>query len=254
MSNNNSQTFDIQNFTIRDMTNMGKELRNMSEGAGSLECAAGRIVNYFYKSVIDGGSGNKACALARLFVTADYGKLPGSLQDFASRFIQSDSIDPHMKCLTLMGTVGDQPQWNSRDGSVGHQAIPLPSEEVINSIPMIQNLISQFGLDAREVINPNPELILDMEQKTYNVFFVQEALGSDMIPAQEEFVVPFGIQSVLGFGGLFPSGEMYVVILFFKVRVPAEVVDYFKSLSLNIKVSLLGLEDILFEELKGRFV
>ena len=41
-----------------------------------------------------------------------------------------------------------------------------------------------------------------------------EAAGSPYIPAQEDFVQPVGIRSVLGFGGMLPGGDIFVVILF----------------------------------------
>ena len=55
-----------------------------------------------------------------------------------------------------------------------------------------------------------------MEPKTYNVFHVPEAFDNPLIPAQEDFVLPYRIKSVLGFGGLLPSGDIFAVILFLK--------------------------------------
>ena len=246
MKDTHAQTYDLNNFTIQDMTTMGKVLRTIGEGALSLEDAAGRITDYLYDALVDGNSGSRACSLTRLFLTVDYGKLTGKLREFAGNILGTDSISPDMKCLTLMGTKGEMPEWNSRDTSAGHQAIPLPSEDAVVSIPMIRNMIKQFGLDIKTVIKPDPELLLDMDQKTYNVFFAPEAAGSPFITAQDEFVVPRGIKSVLGFGGLFPAGDMFVVIMFLKVPLSVEVAEFFRSLSLNVKIALLPFEDNLF--------
>ena len=59
-----------------------------------------------------------------------------------------------------------------------------------------------------------PDLVLELEQKNYNVFFVEDAIGSPYIPAQDDFVVPYGVRSVLGFGGLMPSGQVFAALLF----------------------------------------
>ena len=66
-----------------------------------------------------------------------------------------------------------------------------------------------------------------------------EAKGSPFVPAQEEFVIPFGIESVLGFGGVLPSKELFTVILFSKQKISRETAELFKSLALSLKLALL---------------
>jgi hypothetical protein len=82
-------------------------------------------------------------------------------------------------------------------------------------------------------------MLLDSAQHTFNVFHVADAAGSPHIPAQQEFVIPHGVRSVLGFGGLLPPGELFATILFTKARVPREVAERFRTLALNVKVALL---------------
>ena len=79
---------------------------------------------------------------------------------------------------------------------------------------MVAQLIHQFGLPTASVLAPDPAIMLDLEQRTFNVFHVQQALGSPFIPAQANFVVPYGIASVLGFGGVLPAGDLVAVLLF----------------------------------------
>jgi len=123
--------------------------------------------------------------------------------------------------------------------SGGHKAIPLPSVELVQKFPMISNLVKQFGLELTTVLNPDPTCLQDIEEKTYNVFHVPEARGSAYIPAQEEFVIPYGIRSVLGFGGLLPSGDLFATIMFSKIPVTAAVADLFRPLTLSVKIGLL---------------
>lgn len=238
---------DARNFTIREMTECGAALRKMGEDGRSLEEVARRIVRYLYDGLIDGQSGERACSLVRFYKTHSFRALDDELQDFARDRLKGHPVSPDTKCLILLATAGEAPGWNSRKSSRNHQAIPLPSEEAVGQAPMISNLITQLGLSVGMVVNPDQRLLLDLEQKTYNVFHVPEAFGSPLIPAQQEFVIPYGILSVLGFGGMLPSGDIFAVILFLKVPVPRETADLFKTLSLNAKVAILPFEKAVFE-------
>ncbi len=238
--------YDIMNFTIHDMTVCGKVLRNIGKGAKSMEDVANRIVRHLYDNLTDGQTGKQACSLVRFFKTHTYEKLDDELQSFSRSIAGDTPVLPGMKCLALLATVGENPEWNSRKTSKGHKAIPLPSEQAAYQIPMIRNLIKQLGLSVSMVIKPDPKLLLDIEQRTYNVFYVSNARGSSHIPAQKEFVIPYGIKSVLGLGGLLPSGDIFVVIMFLKVPVSKEGADFFKPLSLNIKIAILPFENTVF--------
>lgn len=105
--------------------------------------------------------------------------------------------------------------------------------------PMISQLIQQFGLEISTVLSPDPALLVDLEQHTYNVFHVPTASGSVHVPAQQEFVIPHRVQSVLGFGGMLPSGNLTAVVLFSKVKIERETANMFKTLALNVKMALL---------------
>ena len=73
-----------------------------------------------------------------------------------------------MPCLALLATAGDEPDWNDRDRSRGHRAIPLASERMVEELPMIAQLIRQLGLDVGSVLRPDPKLLVDMDQQQYN--------------------------------------------------------------------------------------
>ncbi|MDD5673385.1 MAG: hypothetical protein PHC61_04425, partial [Chitinivibrionales bacterium] len=161
------------------------------------------------------------------------------LRGFAEKFPLEMKLHKETKCLTLLGTTGDNDAWKSRHDSKGHQTIPLPSEDVVNKIPMIRNLIKQLGLDIKTVIKPDPGIIQDLSENTFNIFLVPEAAGSSYILAQDTFVVPFNIKSVLGFGGLLPDGNIFAIIIFSKKTISEAVANQFKTLALAIKISLL---------------
>ena len=228
------------------MTECGAALRKLGSGAQSMEDAANEVVRYLYYHLIDGETSERAMALVRLFKTHPYEHLDEPLRAFADNVLGDVPLTPDTKCLTLLASVGDEPEWNSRAGSAGHKAIPLPSEELVRQFPMISNLVKQFGLELSSVVDPDPSCLRDFEQTTYNVFLVPEARGSRYVPAQEEFVVPYGIKSTMGFGGVLPSGNLFAVIMFSRVAILQDMADMFKPLALAAKVALLPFEQAVF--------
>ncbi|MDQ6888053.1 MAG: hypothetical protein M3068_12270 [Gemmatimonadota bacterium] len=233
--------YDLSEFSLSDMTLCGRELRRLGYGARSMEEIAQRIVRYFRENFRAGTTADPECALVRFFLTVPYRELEPELQRFAQTLVGGERIAPEMRCLTLLATAGEEPAWNSRQSSAGHRALPLLSEESIARSPMIAQLMGQFGIELATLLEPDPAVIVDEEQHSYNVFHIPEAAGSPFIPAQREFVQKFGIRSVLGFGGLLPSAELFAVILFSRRGIPRQTADLFKTLALNVKVALLPL-------------
>ena len=231
--------YDINNFTMRDMTDCGNAIRELGSGAKSMEETSNKIVRYLYDHLIDKETNEKVCAMVRLFKTHPYGELSSDLQEFARGIFKDQAVTPELKCLTLLGTVGLESEWCTREASTGHKAIPLPSEEVVTKLPMIMHLIRQLGLEINSVVNPDPDILTNLEKRTYNVFHVADAVGSPYVVAQEEFVIPYGIKSVLGFGGILPTGDLFVVIIFTKVPINRTTADMFKPLALNVKMAVL---------------
>jgi hypothetical protein len=230
---------DLARFSLSDMTRCGTALRKLGAGASSMEEVGGRTVRYFHESLRTGAGSAPACALVRLFVTMPHADLEAEQQAVVRELLGDASARAGMKCLTLLASAGEIPAWNSRRASAGHKALPLESEESVARPPMIAQLIRQLGIPAGALIAADPRLVVDAEQHSFNVFHVPDAEGSPFIPAQRDFVAPFGIRSVLGFGGLPPSGELYATVLFSRTRIRRETADLFKTLALNVKVALL---------------
>jgi two-component system, NtrC family, sensor kinase len=89
------------------------------------------------------------------------------------------------------------------------------------------------------LLGGDQRLVLDLDQHTFNVFHVPEAKGSSYIPAQRDFVIPYSVCSVVGFGGLLPDGELFATILFSRVPVARGIADLFRPLALNLKLAML---------------
>jgi hypothetical protein len=238
--------YDVADFTLADMSQCGAALRKLGDGAESMEQVADKAVRYLYQQLADKKTGKNAFALVRLFKTHPYEQLEPGLQQFARQCMGERPLFADLKCLTLLGTAGDQPAWNDRARSTQHKAIPLPSKEIVEQFPMITSLIRQFGIEVESLLEPKKDLLLDYAQRTYNVFHVLSAIESPFIPAQADFVIPFGIHSVLGFGGMLPSNNLFAVIMFSKIPIPRDTADLFKSLALTVKLAILPFEEKVF--------
>ena len=232
---------NLAQLSVMNLPQLSEAIDTCAKDARSMEEAAQQIVQGLHAIFVD-DKGQPSCALIRCFKTHRYDHLPFELRESAQS-IQSDIADvPGAKCLVLMGSAGIEPQWNSRRSSTGHQAIPLPSPKIVGRFPMISQVMIQLGVDVSRVLRPNDDLIVDMHERTYNVFYVEEAQGSPHIPAQEQFVKPYGIQSVVGFGGILPSGDLCIVILFSRVRLERNKAELFKPLAVTVKSALLPFE------------
>lgn len=232
--------YDLSRMTLKEMTGCGRELRALGGGATCMEAAANRIVRFLYGGLVASEGQERACVLVRLFKTHPFGKLDPALRESASRaMFGEEPAFAATPCLTLLATAGDQPEWNSRRESTGHQAIPLPSIRGVARIPMIAQLIKQLGLEVGSVLEPDPAVLMDLQQKTFNVFHVPEAVGSPYIPAQQAFVIPYGVRSVLGFGGVLPEGDLFAVILFSRIPISPDTAELFKPLALSVKLAIL---------------
>lgn len=239
----NFGTLDLTSFTVGAMLRVGIAMRSIVRGAESLEAAADLVVRYLYDHCMDENTGERNCALVRFYKTHRYDALEHEQQTFAAQMLGERSPEPDMRCLAMLATAGDEPDWNSRRASRGHQAIPLPSADIVRQAPMIARLIEDMGLEIEAVVSGTSPTSRGTESRTYDVFHVEHAAGSPHIPAQSEFVLRFGIASVVGFGGLLRSGEMYVVILFSRVVIPKASAARFRTIALDIRSALYSVDE-----------
>lgn len=238
----------LSQLPLTAVTHLGSRLRALGDQQPtSTESLAREVVRTLREELVE-PDGLASAVLARMYVMTRKSRLEHELQQLADQSVGRE-LAGETRCMALVATRGDRPEWNDRRRSRGHRVIPLPTEEVLGALPMVVQLVVQLGIPVSAVVRPDPELILELSQRTYNVFHVPDALGSPFIPAQAEFVVPHGVRSVVGFGGLLPSGDVFATLLFTRVSVPRSVADMFRNIALNTKVALLACASIpMFEQ------
>jgi len=230
-------SFVLETFDVDEVRACGIELRALPQGGQRLADDAQVICDYFYRSFVD-EDGSPACALVRLYKTERFFDLDPELQDFARSISDVEPTD-ELRCLTLLGTAGTEPAWNDRSLSAGHRAIPLPSEELVERLPMVAQLIRQLGIDIGVVVAPpTGHEARVLSQTFHEVFHVPVAAGSPYLPTQD-FVAEHGIESAVGFGGIMLSGDFFALVLFSRVPISDPVARTIKILSQSIRVRFL---------------
>ncbi len=173
----------------------------------SFEDAAQAITQALYQDfVIEDGS--PMFALVRVYRLTSFDELASELKGL---------VDPaRQRWMALAGTWGAEPAWCDRHQSQGHKALNLGSDQS----PMVSASIHQLGMDVGVDIPPAP-LDLPIPEATFmtRYFHIEHALGSPYIPAQDGFVKPYGIHSVVGLGSNFASRSAYLLLGFSKTHI-----------------------------------
>lgn len=150
--------------------------------------------------------------LSRVYLSLPFASLDPGGQEFA-RAKFGLSPGPKDLFLALLGTWGDAPEWRDRAKSDGHRAIPL-NRQTVTTVPMLARCFQQIGFDLEIMLKADPGIHLAGVTKSFGLFHVEKAPGSPYIPAQEGFVKPRGVQSVVGCGTMLPDGAVSVWIGF----------------------------------------
>src|SRR5688500_19146632 len=99
------------------MLQLGRGVRLAAAGTRSMRAAAETTTSYLYRECIDPATSAPACAMVRFYKTHAFAGLPGAEQLFARKLLPDTMPSPRMKCLTMLASAGDQPEWNSPPGS-----------------------------------------------------------------------------------------------------------------------------------------
>ncbi len=235
--------YSLARFSLREMTECSAALRGIGRHSSSMRDAAGRVVHYLYGNLGDLETSRRDCVLVRCFKTSAYSTLDIETQQLVCEKLGGTVPSPDTRCFTLIATAGDEPGWNVVENSRRYRALPLVSPSFVSQFPMFSQLLHQFGISLETAVSPERDLLVDIEETSYNVFYVPTAPGSPHVPVQADFVEKYGVQSVLCFGGLLSSKDLFAVILFSKTPIDHKTANLSKSLALGVKMSLLPFMD-----------
>ncbi len=235
---------DLTRFSVADMLEVGAQLRRCCTEAVSLETVAERIVRFLYHDLRD-SHGARASALVRFFVTRPFNSIPAAGRKFA-RPIAGDSGNPSSdsRCLCVLAGAGVEPGWNFSISSPS----PADSAATIDGrigvpMPMVARLILQFGLDIASS-SPPVSQSPDVQDRRATVFHIAQARGSEHVPS--DFVDAYDICSVLGFGGVAGSGDVFAILMFSVVPISSETAELFEPVALSTRTAMTSFQGPVF--------
>jgi hypothetical protein len=233
--------YDLRRLGLTDTLRCGAELRDRGTKARSIEEGAQSMTQLLYQELVDGRTGDRACALVRCYKTHRYEDLPADLQAVARKSFGRKRVPAGLRCLTLLATTGDRPEWNDRRQSVAHQVIPLASVEAIEESAMFAQMIRSFGIDLADLVGSDQPLKA-AEGKSAGIFHVAQAAGSPFL--DQDFVAAERIESVLGFGGPVRSGDLMAMLLFSRTAIAEDTAARFRTMALDIRAGLFAAGDL----------
>lgn len=191
----------------------------------------------------------ESVVLARVFLTVPFSKLPSANKTFVENLARSagvPSLAETTPVLSLIGTHGQEADWNDRRKSKGHVGIPLVSSAFVSAIPMISRLLRELGVPLDWIDSHDSAMIIGSLGGSSNVFFVDDAAqakdqeGRKIIAAQD-FVSGYGVKSVFGAGAAFANGQMIVFVAFCRDSFSRSVAETFGTLAERLKNGTVSL-------------
>ena len=96
--------------SLQQLTNCISRITDKPDGGpGSLNEFGESVVRDLHDSLRDSESGETAAALVRFFMTIPYASLDETAKTFIAETFPALTPEADTKCLTLIGTVGDEP-------------------------------------------------------------------------------------------------------------------------------------------------
>src|SRR5262245_46865245 len=135
--------YELPRLSLSALVELGREISASRESARSMEEVAACVVSTLRDRFID-EHGRLSNVLVRFYRTTSFEHLDDGLRTIASRDLGGVAPSPNMRCLTLLASAGDRPEWMERTRSSRHQCIPLPSHERVAAMPMISQLMRQL--------------------------------------------------------------------------------------------------------------
>jgi hypothetical protein len=218
-------------------------LRERVGQSAALETAGAIVARTLYEHFA------AATALVRVYAVVPYEVLDSEVTRFVDALAQTtnqaERIGPRTPVLTLLGTHGAKEEWCDRRKSVGHRGIPLASEEFVQAIPMVAQLLKELGVDLTW-LDRAPDVNARRLLGGFNgVFYVDDARtardtkGRLIIPAQD-FVAEQEVKTVFGMGGFYPDGTLLTIIVFAREHLERAHVERLTSLISLFKGETFG--------------
>ncbi len=228
--------------TFEDIEALRASVTGACEAAADIESAAAAMTQQLFRA-------STSCVLARLFLVLPLKRLPFGERtwvDIAAKALgRTSDLTPTTPVLSLLGTAGSEYSWNDRTYSVGHRAIPLIDDSVVQSAPMIAAALSAFNVGVGPT--NSGEIALRIAAGGLNARFLVTNARTTVdqegrfVIAARDFVEKQDIQTVFGMGGSYVGGELAIAIVFTREQMSESDVDRYTSLISTFKMGTSSL-------------
>lgn len=234
----------ISQFTLQKVFEISEIIKKNTRELSTAEEVCQSVTKSLYQT-FSNSTGENEFALCRIFKSCSFDDFPPELKKHV-RKISNEKFLKETKHIALLGTFGEKKEWCSISKSKNHKAFPLNNPQAVQNFPMMLALFNQIGFDISINKDTGSLLFLKKEDREFGLFMIKDAVGNSLIPDQDDFVIPFGIKSVFGFGGMFSTGNIFATIFFSKKKINRQQAEMFHSLIPAFKYAQIE------NELKGR--
>jgi hypothetical protein len=217
---------------LSDVVTYCTGVRGATDGATTMEEAAAQMVRYLRRAFRT-THGRSAFVLGRFFNTAPWEDLPDDLRD-ALRPATGDPVG--VRSVVLLASDGEEPAWGDRRLSPGLPSALLVSVEDAARHPLVTALARELAIDVETFVHGPGDR--QVNRRDLGVFHIPDATDATRVPHQS-FVAEQGIRSVVGFGGLQPSGNIFALALYARVSLDAEAAAMLPIIAASVKLALL---------------
>jgi len=242
----------INEFSKEELVALQESVFSSLQSCRSIKAAAQLYTRLMYEHL------KGSVILCRLFLTRQYGELPEPNKQFVRNLVGSAGPEQQLKnetlILSLLGSHGENPEWNDCSHSKGHLGIPLISPDFIEKIPMMSRLLKALGLGLGWIDGNDTAIIGRTTGNLSGIFHVKDA-GTEvdakgrLVISAQDFVRRYGVKSVFGLGGEYIGNTVFfVVIVFLRETIAREIAQRFILHANKFKAATIGhLEDGMIE-------
>jgi hypothetical protein len=240
---------DAECFGVVEFHRARRRINQAMRDQRTTEACARVVCDVLYEELAAGSAAG--CALIRCFKLCQLGTIDPALRN---AYVASGGAErsPSLPCLVLMASRGEESAWCSRHTSRRHALIPVPDRSALEGMPMMRELFRQFDVSP----DSSHHSALSVETRpvrSFDVFHIEDARGNVHIPDQDAFVRPYGVRSVVGFGGPLRRGDLYAVLLFCKVPVDRQTASELRRVALDVTTRFFQFgDDAVFDSQKER--
>lgn len=226
----------LREFSVDDLEDMGRDIRGMGAEAATMAEAAAEISGYLYEHLLD-EQGEPACVMVRIYASQPFKVLPPHLQRVAADV--ADDLTEDGACLVTLASNGST---ELPAGSLPEEYVLPFTDSVFRDIPFMPVLLERLGLDRASALDPRRAVEIRLQHRTFNAY-VGRDLADDVEllpnPIHRQVVRERGIKTVVGLGGVLPTGGFLMVMIQSTDDVPDRVVQLLQPLAVAIKAALI---------------